>query len=191
MIKILILVIGLLPLLRLVALGFQDDLTANPIEFITRSTGTWALVFLCLTLAISPIRHYTGWNQLTQYRRMLGLFVFFYALLHFSIWFWLDHNLGWSEMWADVLKRPFIALGFTAFLCLWPLALTSNQWALRQLKRRWGQLHRLIYLVAPLVILHYFWHKTGKNDYQEVLIYAFIITALLLLRLKKWKKQTL
>lgn len=191
MIKILILVIGLLPLFRLVALGFQDDLTANPIEFITRSTGTWALVFLCLTLAISPIRHYTGWNQLIQYRRMLGLFVFFYALLHFSIWFWLDHNLGWSEMWADVLKRPFIALGFTAFLCLWPLALTSNQWALRQLKRRWGQLHRLIYLVAPLVILHYFWHKTGKNDYQEVLIYAFIITALLLLRLKKWKKQTL
>jgi sulfoxide reductase heme-binding subunit YedZ len=184
-IKFFILVLGLLPLVRLVVLGFQDDLTANPIEFITRSTGTWALVFLCLTLAITPLRRYTGWNQLIQYRRMLGLFVFFYALLHFSIWFWLDHNLSLSEMWQDVLKRPFIALGFTAFLCLWPLALTSNQWALRKLKRRWGQLHRLVYLVAILVILHYFWHKSGKNDFQEVGIYAVIISSLLLLRLKK------
>lgn len=185
MIKFFILILGLLPLVRLVVLGFQDDLTANPIEFITRSTGTWALVFLCITLAITPLRRYTGWNQLIQYRRMLGLFVFFYALLHFSIWLWLDQNLSLSEMWQDVLKRPFITLGFTAFLCLWPLALTSNQWALRKLKRRWGQLHRLVYLVAILVILHYFWHKSGKNDFQEVGIYAVIISSLLLLRLKK------
>ena len=98
--------LGLLPLLRLVILGYQDDLTANPIEFITRSTGTWALVFLCITLSISPLRKISGWSNLIKYRRTCGLMVFFYACIHFSIWFWLDQNLDIAAMWADVLKRP-------------------------------------------------------------------------------------
>ena len=181
--------IGLLPLIRLIILGYQDDLTANPIEFITRSTGTWALVFLCLTLAITPLRRLTGINQLINYRRTLGLLVFFYACLHFSIWFWLDHSLIFSEMINDVIKRPFITVGFLSFVLLIPLALTSNQWAVKKLKRNWARLHQLIYLVAPLVILHYFWHKSGKNDYFTVSIYGAVLLILLAFRLRLRLKQ--
>lgn len=177
--------LGLLPLIRLFVLGYQDDLSANPIEFITRSTGTWTLVFLCLTLSITPVRKLTGWSRLLSYRRTLGLFVFFYACLHFSIWFWLDHNLSAFEMWGDVIKRPFITIGFTAFLLLIPLALTSNDWAVKKLKRSWSKLHKLIYVIAILAILHYFWHKSGKNDFQTVGIYTLIISSLLLYRLKR------
>jgi sulfoxide reductase heme-binding subunit YedZ len=108
--NVFIISLGLLPLIRLFVLGYQDDLSANPIEFITRSTGTWTLVFLCLTLSISPVRKLTGWSKLLGYRRTLGLFVFFYACLHFSIWFWLDQNLSLSEMWSDVIKRPLSLL---------------------------------------------------------------------------------
>ena len=183
--KYLLVGIGLIPLLRLVVLGYQDDLSANPIEFITRSTGTWALVFLCLTLSITPIRRLSGWNQLIHYRRTLGLLVYFYAVLHFMIWFWLDHNWSLTEMWADVVKRPFITMGFISLVLLTPLALTSNQWSMQYLKRRWGQLHRLIYVIAILVILHYFWHKSGKNDYETVSIYAGLIFLLLMLRVKR------
>jgi len=183
--NVFIISLGLLPLIRLFVLGYQDDLSANPIEFITRSTGTWALVFLCLTLSITPVRKLTGWSTLLSYRRTLGLFVFFYACLHFSIWFWLDHNLSASEMWSDVIKRPFITIGFTAFLLLIPLALTSNDWAVKKLKRSWSKLHKLIYVIAILAILHYFWHKSGKNDFQTVGIYALIISSLLLYRLKR------
>ena len=181
----LIISLGLLPILRLVILGYQGDLTANPIEFITRSTGTWALVFLCITLAVTPLRKITGLSQLLKYRRTFGLFVFFYASLHFSIWFWLDHDLNFSEMINDVIKRPFITMGFSAFVLLVPLAITSNDWAVRKLKRSWSKLHRLVYLIAILVILHYFWHKSGKNDFQTVGIYAAIIFSLLAYRLKR------
>ncbi len=177
--------LGLLPLLRLVILGYQGDLTANPIEFITRSTGTWALVFLCITLAVTPLRKITGLSQLLKYRRTFGLFVFFYASLHFSIWFWLDHDLSFSEMINDVIKRPLITRGFSAFVLLVPLALTFNDWVVLKLKRSWSKLHRLVYLIAILVILHYFWHKSGKNDFQTVGIYAAIIFSLLAYRLKR------
>jgi len=177
--------LGLLPLLRLVILGYQDDQTANPIEFITRSTGTWALVFLCITLSITPLRKISGWSNLIKYRRTVGLMVFFYACIHFSIWFWLDHDLSITEMLRDVVKRPFITVGFSAFVLLIPLALTSNRWAVQQLKRSWAKLHRLVYVIAVLVILHYFWHKSGKNDFQTVGIYAFVIGSLLLFRLKR------
>ena len=183
--NVFIICLGLLPLIRLFVLGYQDDLSANPIEFITRSTGTWALVFLCLTLSITPVRKLTGWSTLLNYRRTLGLFVFFYTCLHFSIWFWLDHNLSVSEMLGDVIKRPFITIGFTAFVLLIPLALTSNDWAVKKLKRSWSKLHKLIYVIAILAILHYFWHKSGKNDFQTVGIYALIISSLLLYRLKR------
>jgi sulfoxide reductase heme-binding subunit YedZ len=184
--RYLLIFLGLLPLVRIFYLGSQDQLTANPIEFITRSTGTWALIFLCLTLSVTPLRKITeGAINLINYRRILGLYVFFYACLHFLIWFLLDHNLDSQEMMKDILKRPFITMGFLSFLLLWPLALTSNQWSVRLLKRHWAQLHRLIYLVSITVIIHYWWHKSGKHDYFSVSIYASIILGLLFYR--AWK----
>lgn len=182
--------ISLLPLGRLMWLGFHDDLGANPIEFITRSTGTWALVFLCITLAMTPMRLITGRPVWIQWRRMFGLFCFFYACIHFSIWFWLDQNLDLQAMWADVLKRPFITMGFVTFVLLIPLAITSNNWAMRALGRRWSLLHKLVYVIACTAVIHYWWHKAGKNDLQTVSIYGLIILLLLLTRLP-WLKTRL
>jgi sulfoxide reductase heme-binding subunit YedZ len=158
-------------------------LGANPIEFITRSMGTWTLVFLCLSLAMTPARMLTGWTGFIHLRRMLGLFCFFYATVHFLIWLWLDHNFSLVAMWQDALERPYITFGFLAFVLLVPLALTSNRWAQRKLGRRWSHLHRLIYAIAVLAILHYWWHKAGKSDYETVSIYLGVIVVLLLLRL--------
>lgn len=182
--------ISLSPLVRLLWLGFHDDLGANPIEFVTRSTGTWALVFLCITLAITPLRLITGWSGLIKLRRMFGLFCFFYACLHFLIWFWLDQNLDLQAMWADVLKRPFITMGFTTFVLLIPLALTSNLFSVRALGRRWSLLHKLVYVIACTAMIHYWWHKAGKNDFQTVLIYGAIILLLLSCRLP-WLRERL
>lgn len=180
-----VILLGLIPLFRLIylALGVEDGLGANPIEFITRSTGTWALVFLCITLAVSPLRKIFNLSPLQKHRRTLGLLMFFYALCHFLIWFWLDHNLDVVEMLKDVYKRPFITVGFTAFLFTIPLALTSNKWSIRLLKKRWSTLHQLVYAIALLGILHFFWHKAGKNDFAVVGIYAAIIGILLGYRL--------
>jgi sulfoxide reductase heme-binding subunit YedZ len=175
--------LALLPLGRLIWLGSAGDLGANPIEFITRSMGTWTLVFLCLSLAMTPARVITGWTGFIHLRRMLGLFCFFYATVHFLIWLWLDHNFSLVAMWQDVLERPYITFGFLAFVLLVPLALTSNRWAQRKLGRRWSHLHRLIYAIAVLAILHYWWHKAGKSDYETVSIYLGVIVVLLLLRL--------
>jgi len=176
-----IIILGMIPIFRLIYLGFNDSngLGANPIEFITRSTGTWALVFLCITLAVTPLRKILGLSKLQQHRRTFGLLMFFYALCHFSIWFWLDHNLDVIDMLTDVYKRPFITVGFIAFLATIPLAVTSNQWSSRRLKRQWGKLHKLVYAIAILGILHFFWHKAGKNDFLVVGIYASVIGALL------------
>ena len=182
--------LSLLPLGRLLWLGFHDDLGANPIEFATRSTGTWALVFLCITLAMTPMRLLTGWSAWISWRRMFGLFCFFYAGLHFSIWFWLDQNLDLQAMWADVVKRPFITMGFTTFVLLIPLAVTSNHWAVRLLGRRWSLLHKLVYVIACTAVIHYWWHKAGKNDLQTVSIYAVVIFLLLLSR-QSWLKAQL
>jgi methionine sulfoxide reductase heme-binding subunit len=175
--------ISLIPLGRLVWLGYMDDLGANPIEFMTRSTGTWALVFLCITLAMTPLRALIGSSLGIKYRRMFGLFCFFYACVHFAIWFFLDQSLDVQAMIHDVLKRPFITMGFLSFVLLIPLAITSNHWAVRQLGRRWSLLHRLIYVIACTVIAHYWWHKAGKNDLQTVSIYAGVILLLLSIRL--------
>ena len=178
-----IFVLALLPLARLIWLGSVQDLGANPIEFITRSMGTWTLVFLCLSLAMSPARLVTGWTGFIQWRRMLGLFCFFYATLHFLIWLWLDHDFTLRAMWQDILERPYITFGFIAFICLVPLAITSNRWAQRLLGRRWRQLHLLVYAIAILAILHYWWHKAGKSDYETVSIYLAVVVVLLLFRL--------
>ena len=145
--------------------------------------GTWTLVFLCLSLAMTPARAITGWTGFIHLRRMLGLFCFFYATVHFLIWLWLDHNFSLAAMWLDVLERPYITFGFLAFVLLIPLALTSNRWAQRKLGRRWSHLHRLIYAITVLAILHYWWHKAGKSDYETVSIYLGVIVVLLLLRL--------
>ncbi len=176
-----IIILGLIPIFRLIYLGFNEGngLGANPIEFITRSTGTWALVFLCITLAVTPLRKIFGLSKLQQHRRTFGLLMFFYAICHFSIWFWLDHNLDVIDMLTDVYKRPFITVGFIAFLATIPLVITSNQWSIRRLKRQWGKLHKLVYAIAILGTLHFFWHKSGKNDFLVVGIYASVIGALL------------
>ena len=181
--KAFIFVLALLPLDRLIWLGFTDGLGANPIEFITRSTGTWALVFLCLTLGMTPLRlisHSTAW---IRYRRMLGLFSFFYTCIHFGIWLWLDQNFDLIEMLKDVVKRPFITMGFISFILLIPLAMTSTHWAQQKLGRRWMQLHRIVYLIAATVVLHYWWHKAGKNDFDTVTIYAIVLSLLLCCRI--------
>jgi sulfoxide reductase heme-binding subunit YedZ len=181
--KIFVFLLALLPLDRLIWLGFTDGLGANPIEFITRSTGTWALVFLCLTLAMSPLRLITHSIAWIRYRRMLGLFSFFYACIHFGIWLWLDQNFDLIEMLKDVVKRPFITMGFISFVLLIPLAPTSTHWAQQKLGRRWMQLHRIIYLIAATVVLHYWWHKAGKNDFDTVTIYAIVLLLLLSCRI--------
>jgi sulfoxide reductase heme-binding subunit YedZ len=182
-IKPTVFLLALLPLGRLIWLGGAGELGANPIEFITRSTGTWTLVFLCLSLAMTPARMLTGWIGFIHLRRMLGLFCFFYATVHFLIWLWLDHNFSLAAMWQDVLERPYITFGFLAFVLLIPLAFTSNRWAQRKLGRRWSHLHRMVYAIAILAILHYWWHKAGKSDYETVSIYLGVIVVLLLLRL--------
>jgi len=188
-IKYFVFALALIPLVRLLVLGYLGDLTANPVEFITRSTGTWTITLLCITLCMSPMRWMSGWSGWIQLRRMLGLFTFFYAFLHFTIWYWLDHNLDAKAMIDDVIERPFITVGFVGFVCMSLLAISSNQMAMRWLGRKWSLLHRLIYLIAILGVLHYLWHKAGKNDFEVVYIYAGIIFLLLVIRVPVIQKR--
>lgn len=184
--KLLIFMLCLVPFLSLVWNAFYGDLGANPVEVITHETGDWALRFLLITLAISPLRQWFGLAVLMRFRRMLGLTVFFYACCHFTIWLVADHSLNFADMFEDIIERPYITLGFSAFILLIPLAITSNQAMVRRLGRRWKKLHQLTYLVTVLAILHFIW--LAKADYLEAGIYAVIATALLLQRtnIKKW-----
>lgn len=186
-IKCVLFAVALLPFIRLVWFGFSDQLGANPIEFITRNTGDWTLYFLCLTLAITPVRRLTSWNWLIKLRRMLGLFAFFYASLHFTTFLWFDHFFDLQEMWRDVIKRPFITVGFIAFVLLIPLAVTSTDAMVKRLGgKRWQWLHRLIYAIAPLGILHFWWMKAGKHDFAEPILFGLIVLILLGVRVY-WK----
>ena len=179
----------LLPLARLVWGAVFDQLGANPAEALIRSTGDWTLRFLCLTLAVTPVRTLTRTPQLARYRRMLGLFTFFYACLHLLAYGWLDMGLDMADIGRDILKRPFILVGFACWLLLLPLAATSFNRAVRWLGgRQWQALHRLVYVIAPLALLHFFWMKSGKNDFAEVAVYALVIAALLLERLVRYFK---
>jgi sulfoxide reductase heme-binding subunit YedZ len=171
----------LLPLTRLIVLGFSGGLGANPIEFITRSLGTWTLVGLMVTLSVTPLRRLTGHAELIRYRRMLGLFAFFYACLHFVTYIWLDQFFDPAAIVKDIVKRPFITVGFAAFVLLVPLALTSTHAMMRRLGRRWQQLHRLVYAIAMLGVIHYLW--LVKKDLTDPLVYAVVLTLLLVLRL--------
>lgn len=175
--------LGLLPFARWIWLGWHDALTANPMEFLTRSSGTWALICLMVTLLVSPCREWFNQPALIRSRRLFGLFAFFYAALHALAWAWWDQGFGLDAMWQDILDRPFITVGVSAFVILLALALTSNGRAMKSLGKRWKLLHRFIYLAAPLVILHYWLHKEGKNDFQEVTIYAILMALLLSWRL--------
>lgn len=184
-VKIGVFLVCLMPLARAVyrVLGETE---VNPVEFITRSSGTWALVFLLLTLSVTPLRKFTGINSLIKIRRMLGLFAFFYACLHFLIYLWLDQAWAFSEILKDIVKRPFITLGFLGFMIMCPLAITSTDAMMRRLKRNWIRLHQAIYIIAPLGLIHYFW--LVKRDLEEPLIYAVILVILLGTRIIKMKK---
>ena len=171
----------LLPLLWLLVAIFTDGLGANPVEALTHETGQWALRLLLVTLALTPLRQWTGEGAWIRFRRMVGLYCYFYACCHFLIWFVADHALDLQTMLEDVIKRPYITLGFAAFVLLLPLAVTSNQAMLRRLGRRWKTLHRLVYLIAVLAVLHFLW--LVKADYLEAIIYAIIAGILLLHRL--------
>lgn len=173
---------SLLPLLRLGWLGYFSQLGANPIEFITRSLGTWTLVFLLLTLCVTPLRHLSGWLWLIKLRRMVGLFAFFYASLHFITYIWLDQFFDLNAMVKDVIKRPFITIGFIAFILLLPLAITSNNAMIKKLGgKNWQRIHRLIYVIAILAVLHYWW--LVKKDVSQPLVYAVLLGVLLAYRI--------
>ena len=186
--KVAVFIAALYPLARIVVFGLTDRLGANPIEFITRSTGLWTLVFLCITLTVTPLRRLTGVSALLRFRRMLGLYAFFYAALHFTTYVWFDKWFDAAEILKDIGKRPFIAVGFAAFLFLIPLAATSPRAAARKLGRRWQTLHRAIYAIAALAILHFWWMKAGKHDLILPEIYGAIVVALLGWRMLAWAR---
>jgi methionine sulfoxide reductase heme-binding subunit len=173
--------LALLPLARLVWLGFNDDLGANPVEFVEHSTGTWALVFLLVTLSMTPIRLITGQVWQIQLRRILGLFMFFYACLHIITYVWLDFALIWDEMLIDITKHPRILVGMAAFLLTIPLAATSNSYMIKRLKTNWKKLHQLVYLIAILVVVHYL--LLVKKDLTEPIYYAAVLILLLGIRI--------
>ncbi len=176
--------LSLLPFAWLLYAAIFNQLGANPAQALSRATGDWTLRFLCLVLAVTPLRSISGTPALARFRRMLGLFVYFYAVLHVLSYGWFDMGFEWVDIIKDIPKRPFILVGFLAFVLLTPLALTSFNRAIKALGgRRWQALHRLIYGVAGLAVLHFFWMRAGKNDFVEVFVYATILTALLAWRL--------
>ncbi|NWK78111.1 sulfite oxidase heme-binding subunit YedZ [Aquitalea sp. LB_tupeE] len=184
--KIAVFLLSLLPLARAAWIVLSGD-AVNPVEFITRSTGTWTLSFLLITLAISPLRQLSGWGWPLRLRRMLGLYAFFYGCLHFTTYVWLDQFFDWPGMLHDIAKRPFITIGFAAMLLMTPLAITSTQGWMKRLKRNWGKLHRLVYPVALLGVLHYWW--LVKKDLTQPMLYASVLAVLLGWRLVRRLRQ--
>jgi sulfoxide reductase heme-binding subunit YedZ len=185
--KALLWVLCLVPLARLAWLGYTDGLGANPIEFITRATGDWTLRFLLITLAVTPLRKLTGLHWLLRLRRMLGLFAFFYVSLHFTTYLWLDQFFDLSSIARDIVKRPFITVGFAAFVLLVPLAATSTNAMVRRLGgRRWQALHRTVYAIAIMGVVHYWW--LVKKDITEPVLYGAVLALLLGLR-GWWRDQ--
>jgi len=187
-VKAVVFIACLAPLARLGWKALNDGLGANPIQVITFSTGTWTLVFLLTTLSITPLRRLTGQPWLIQFRRMIGLFAFFYACLHFTTYVWLDKFFDLHEVVKDVGKRPFITAGFTAFVLLIPLAVTSTRRMIVRLGgKNWQRLHRLIYVSAVAGVVHYIW--LVKKDERVPIIFAFVLGTLLLYRFLAWSWQ--
>ena len=186
--KPLVFALCLLPLSWLLYRVVQDQLGANPQEALIRATGDWALRFLVIVLAVTPLRELSGLSALARYRRMLGVFMYFYALLHFLSYSGFDMGFDVADIFNDIVKRPFILVGSLALLLLTPLAATSFNAAVRALgAKRWQRLHRLVYAVAGLAILHFFWMRAGKNDFAEVAVYAALLALLLGWRLRQWQ----
>ena len=190
-IKSALFVLCLMPLGLLVWRGFNGELTANPIEFITHTTGWWTLTFLMITLSVTPVRRLLDMPWLLRLRRMLGLYAFFYASLHFLTWLVVDQFFDWDAIIKDIIKRPYITVGFTAFVLLWPLAATSTNAMVRRLgAARWQALHRLVYAIAILGVVHFWW--LVKKDIREPAVFALILAVLLGARLVfSWRKRSL
>jgi sulfoxide reductase heme-binding subunit YedZ len=183
--KAIVFAVCLLPLAMLGWRALHGDLTANPIEYITHATGDWTLRFLVITLAVTPLRKILRIPQLIRFRRMFGLFAFFYACLHFSTWIGLDKFFDWAEMWKDLQKRRFITVGFSAFVLMIPLAITSTAGWIRRLGgKRWQLLHRAIYFSAIAGVIHYYW--LVKSDVRKPLEYGIVVMILLAWRLGNW-----
>lgn len=184
-IKSLIFILALLPLVRLIWLGVIDPpgspMSANPVEFVERSTGTWALAILLISLSMTPVKLITGMVWQIQLRRMIGLFMFFYACLHFITYIWLDHSFYWPDIVKDIIKHPYVLVGFSAFILTIPLAVTSNNRMVRKLKTNWKKLHRSVYVIAILGVLHYWW--LVKKDLTEPIIYSIVLAILFGIRL--------
>jgi sulfoxide reductase heme-binding subunit YedZ len=188
--KVVVFGLCLLPLVILVLETFGVfgwSLGANPIEALIHSLGKWGLKFLLITLAVTPLRKLTGWTWLVRFRRMLGLFAFFYVLLHFLAYAGLDQGFVPVVIFEDIAERPYITIGVTALLLLLPLAATSTKGMMRRLGSRWKKLHRLIYIIGILGVWHFYWQV--KLDTLEALIYAGILTALLAFRLVDWRRR--
>ena len=186
-IKLLIFILSLWPILSISIDIFQNNLGANPVEFIERHFGKWTLIFLCLTLSMTPLRRITHINQWILYRRMLGLFTFFYASVHLLCYIGLDYQFAWADIKNDIIKHRYVIVGFLGWLLLLPLAITSSDKMIRRLKANWKRLHRLIYLIAILGVLHFIW--LVKKDITEPLIYAAIVLLLFTLRLNFFKTR--
>ncbi len=188
--KPLVFVLALLPFAWLLYGAFTNNLGANPAEHLIRATGDWTLRFLCIVLAVTPLRVISGTPALARFRRMLGLFTYFYVLIHLLSYSWFDMGFDVPEIIKDIIKRPFILVGFSAFLLLTPLAATSFNAAIKKLgARRWQMLHKLVYLIAGLGLLHFFWMRSGKNDFAEVAVYAVILAVLLGWRARQYMKK--
>jgi sulfoxide reductase heme-binding subunit YedZ len=178
--KPVVFLMGLLPFAWLVYGAFTDGLGANPAEALIRSTGDWTLRFLCIVLAVTPVRVMLKLNGLARFRRMLGLFMYFYVVVHLLSYGWFDMGFDLGEIARDIAKRPFILVGFAAFVLLTPLAATSFNRAIKAMgAKRWQTLHKLVYVIAGLGLLHFFWMRAGKNNFNEVFVYAAIVGALL------------
>jgi sulfoxide reductase heme-binding subunit YedZ len=186
-IKRLIFIASLWPILSIGIDIFQNNLGANPVEFIERHFGKWTLIFLCLTLSMTPLRRVTKINQWILYRRMLGLFVFFYASIHLLCYIGLDYQFAWLDIKNDIIKHRYVLVGFLGWVLLLPLAITSSDNMIRRLKANWKRLHRLVYLIAILGVLHFIW--LVKKDITEPLIYAAIFFLLFILRLNFFKTR--
>jgi sulfoxide reductase heme-binding subunit YedZ len=188
LLKPLVAAAALAPLAWLALGAWREWLGANPIETITRSTGVWTLRFLVITLAVTPLRWLTGWNEVVRFRRMLGLFAFFYGSLHLLTYLWLDQFFGWGAIAKDVVKRPFITAGFSAYVLLVPLAITSTAGMIRRLGgRAWRRLHRLAYVAAALGVVHYWW--LVKLDTRPPRNYGIVLAVLLSVRLWTWFRR--
>jgi sulfoxide reductase heme-binding subunit YedZ len=178
--------LGLLPFAWLVWGATTDTLGANPAEYVIRTTGDWTLRLLCLALVVTPLRVQFALPELARFRRLLGLFTYFYVVLHLLCYSWLDMGFEVNDIVQDIVKRPFILVGFTAFVLLTPLAATSFNAAIRTLgAKRWQYLHKAVYGVAVLAVLHFFWMRAGKNNFTEVAVYAGILAVLLGWRLRR------